>query len=559
MKYYLPVILVVWLCQTVNAQNKAEKFRLFVHVTKEGRKTKTDSYNLKDSSLYRSYIRDELYKLHSSGYLTANDSVAVSGNSINAYIWAGNRYKSGSDSIFDSGTFLGLTDNRKYYSLKKNQSECLEWIKAYENRGYPFVRIEADSLITDLHSISFRYQIYKGNYIVNDSVEIHGEKVLKQKFLIQYLQIYPGKPYSEKIYSQVIKNLNQLGFVSQSRPPDVWFGSDMARLNIYLKKKSANQFQGIVGIVPPSGNETKTTATGDVSLALTNTFGHADKMGINWKKYDRYGQQLDAEFVYPYLFYLPTGIDLRFKLLKKDSTYLTTEFRWGVPIYFQAGNHAGILYERKSSDILVENPGLFTSDFTRNAAGFYTKWNNYDRLLIPRKGAGLEIRALVGKKESVNRMTNELTAVSQSEFFEQSSYFSVSYPLSSLIGLKTDFSSGFISGPEILMNEMHRLGGYKSLKGFDEESIYVQNFASANAEVKIFIGEYSNVFAFYNQAYYRRFVPNDISDSPYGFGWGIELETPAGILSLVYALGKQFDNPIEIRNSKIHISLLNRF
>lgn len=559
MRQYCTALILLSLSLSLYSQGGKEQYRLYIHYLKENRRTTTEKINLKTPALVDGYIRNELFRLHSRGYLTAYDSVAGNENEVHAYIRTGPRYTATDDSIFVSGRFLDIMDNRRYYSYKRNQNGCAAWLKTYENKGYPFVRIEADSMITGGDTLSFRYQINKGPYIINDSISIHGDKVLKQKFLIQYLQIYPGKPYSEKTYKQAEKNLGQLGFVVQSRPPDIWFGTDKARLNLYLKKKSANQFQGIAGIVPPSGNETKTMVTGDVSLALNNTFGHADRMGVNWKKYDRYGQQLDAEFVFPYIFYLPTGVDLRFKLLKKDSSYLTTEFRWGLPFYFQAGNYAGILFERKSSDLLTENPGLYTADFKRNAAGIYIRWNNFDRLVIPRKGAGFELHALAGRKESLAILSEGVGSPVQNDFFEQSSLFTFCWPFSSLLGIKTGLSSGFISGQDILMNEMLRLGGYKSLKGFDEESIYVQNFVAANAEFKIFIGEYSNVFGFYNHAYYKRFVPTNISDSPFGFGWGIELDTPAGILSLVYALGRQFDNPIEIRSSKIHISLLNRF
>jgi hypothetical protein len=49
------------------------------------------------------------------------------------------------------------------------------------------------------------------------------------------------------------------------------------------------------------------------------------------------------------------------------------------------------------------------------------------------------------------------------------------------------------------------------------------------------------------------------ADYPLGFGAGINMQTRAGIFSLNYALGKQFDNPINVGNAKIHIGYINRF
>jgi hypothetical protein len=50
-----------------------------------------------------------------------------------------------------------------------------------------------------------------------------------------------------------------------------------------------------------------------------------------------------------------------------------------------------------------------------------------------------------------------------------------------------------------------------------------------------------------------------VRDTPFGFGAGISFETKAGIFSINYALGKQFNNPIELRSGKIHFGIVNYF
>jgi hemolysin activation/secretion protein len=65
---------------------------------------------------------------------------------------------------------------------------------------------------------------------------------------------------------------------------------------------------------------------------------------------------------------------------------------------------------------------------------------------------------------------------------------------------------------------------------------------------------------FYEQGWYENQVPEDlITDTPFGFGAGISFETKIGIFSLNYALGRQFNNPIEFRGSKIHFGFVNYF
>ncbi len=64
----------------------------------------------------------------------------------------------------------------------------------------------------------------------------------------------------------------------------------------------------------------------------------------------------------------------------------------------------------------------------------------------------------------------------------------------------------------------------------------------------------------YNQAWYKNeAVRNNNYDNPFGLGGGLTFETGAGLFTLVYAVGKQFENPIEYNRAKIHFGYINYF
>jgi hypothetical protein len=46
-----------------------------------------------------------------------------------------------------------------------------------------------------------------------------------------------------------------------------------------------------------------------------------------------------------------------------------------------------------------------------------------------------------------------------------------------------------------------------------------------------------------------------VIDRPFGFGVGFSVDTRAGIFTINYALGKQFDNPILFKSAKIHFGI----
>ncbi|MBK8584155.1 MAG: BamA/TamA family outer membrane protein [Bacteroidetes bacterium] len=120
--------------------------------------------------------------------------------------------------------------------------------------------------------------------------------------------------------------------------------------------------------------------------------------------------------------------------------------------------------------------------------------------------------------------------------------------------------SGLIFNDQLFTNELYRIGGLKSLRGFDEESIYASSFSIGKIEYRYLLEQNSFLFTFVNAAYYENKSRGfNLKDTPWGFGAGLNFETRIGIMSISYALGKQFDNPIYFKNGKIHFGIVNYF
>jgi outer membrane protein assembly factor BamA len=124
------------------------------------------------------------------------------------------------------------------------------------------------------------------------------------------------------------------------------------------------------------------------------------------------------------------------------------------------------------------------------------------------------------------------------------------------IGIK----AAAMQAENIFLNEAYRIGGNNSLRGFDEESIYATGYGIGNLEYRFLFEQNSYLFLFGNAAWYELNTKNDyVQDTPYGFGTGVSFQTKAGIFSISYALGKQFDNPILLRAAKVHFGIVSIF
>lgn len=125
------------------------------------------------------------------------------------------------------------------------------------------------------------------------------------------------------------------------------------------------------------------------------------------------------------------------------------------------------------------------------------------------------------------------------------------------MGFKTQGSIWLYKHQKIFKNELYRIGGLSTLRGFDEESIYASEYLIGSSEIRFLFEENSAFFAFYDQAYYKSIdVKND---NPAGFGAGIEFQTKAGIFTFSYALGSQLGNSVQFKTARVHFGFVNRF
>jgi hemolysin activation/secretion protein len=104
------------------------------------------------------------------------------------------------------------------------------------------------------------------------------------------------------------------------------------------------------------------------------------------------------------------------------------------------------------------------------------------------------------------------------------------------------------------------LGGFNSLRGFDELSIYASSYVISTAEFRFFTGTESFLNIFANGGWYEMSSQGGyFNETPLGLGTGINLKTQAGIFSVSLAIGWQNKITTQLQNSKIHIGYISTF
>ncbi|MCE9537757.1 MAG: BamA/TamA family outer membrane protein [Bacteroidetes bacterium] len=522
-------------------------------------------------------LRSVLFTCFDKAYLTASyDSLISDSLTLKAYLSFGSPYKWAllKNGNVDEGVLSEIGYREKLYNdqpiyykgVKRLQEKIITY---YENNGYPFASVRLDSIVISEGTIKAQLKLSKNSEEKIDSIIIRGTAKISPMYLYNYLGIKPGNLYNESKLKKVNTRIAEIPFIKSSKPANILFTNKFNKLILNLEKKQASQFNGIIGILPDN-NTGKIIFTGDVSLKLQNGIGRGELIDLNWRRLQTQTQDLKLRLVYPFVLRSPFGVDYNFKLYKKDTTFLDINQNIGLQYIFTGGNYFKIFYNNKTSTLL-STKGLEYSttlppnaDIQNNMYGIGLKYERLDYRLNPRKGFSFIGNASAGTKNiKINRKLNPVVYEKlklNSTQYNADIEASVFIPAMDRTTIKAGVQAAFLYGETIFQNELFRIGGLKTLRGFDEESIYASAFSIFTLEYRYILEQNSYLYVFGDGAYYEKnSINNLIHDTPIGFGAGISFETKAGIFSINYALGKQFDNPIQLRSGKIHFGIVNYF
>jgi hemolysin activation/secretion protein len=120
--------------------------------------------------------------------------------------------------------------------------------------------------------------------------------------------------------------------------------------------------------------------------------------------------------------------------------------------------------------------------------------------------------------------------------------------------------AGMVENEKLFLNDLFRLGGLRSLRGFNENFFFASHFATATLETRLLFEEQSYFFVFLDQGWVKyNLTNNEFLDTPTGLGIGLNLALEGGIFNFVYALGNSKLQPIGFQTSKIHLGYISRF
>ncbi len=543
------------------------------------------------------YVNQLPSQLQSKGYVTNSiDSLKIDSLSAYMVLFVGEQYRWAQlDARSVAPDLLNAVGWREKLFADKPMdfTQVQLWqdrfLTQLENTGYPFAKVYLDSLQLEAEKVFALLKVVKGPLYKIDSIRVYGNAKISGDYLQRYLDIPNSSIYNKQKLLGISKKIRELTYVEEEQPANLTMLGTGSVVNLYLKQKKSSQVNVLVGFLPNNDqlSSKKLLLTGEANILLKNALGSGETIGVNWQQIQVKSPRLNLLFQYPYLFHSPVGLDFTFDILRKDSSFVNINLQLGAQYTLNA-NQSGKLFIQRQQTFISSgsiNPAQIiqtrqlpeVGDVSSFNVGVDYELNTTDYRFNPKKGNEFRIITSIGTKTI--KKNNEIVTLKDPgdpSFDFDKLYDTIklkSYQLRARATLakyfplanqrstvKTAINAGAFQSGNIFRNELFQIGGYKLLRGFDEESQYLSHFAIATLEFRYLVGQNSFFYALADGGWGRNNSKNvKVNYTYFGTGLGLAFETKAGVFNLAWAVGKRNDTELNLRQSKIHFGFVNYF
>ena len=444
-----------------------------------------------------------------------------------------------------------------------------ELLDHFENSGFPFASINIESTFfyydstNDENLVDLYISFAKNQISTIDTVEIVGNTKTKDYVIKRNLRLEKGESYSQEKIDKIPAKLNRLHFFESVETPLYYFNSqNEGVLQVSVKERGTNSFDGIIGYIPSANDNDNGYLTGLANIKLRNLFGTGRALSFRWNKIDRYSQELELKYLEPWIFGLPLNVDLLLFQRQQDSSYVQRLLSGNLEFLTTESMSAALIFSQDYT--IPSNPetrGFTVYNSTSLISGVNLKIDTRDDLLVPTSGLFF-LNSYKYRSKKINGPM-EYIPDSMNTSPDQYSFeldFVVHYKIFNRQVPTIGFHIRELRGDNIEVSDMYRFGGTNTLRGYRENQFAGNRLLWTNLEYRYLLGRQSYVFLFTDiGCYLRDALPlldlPETSTIKVGYGLGITFETALGLLGVSYALasGDGFNNGL------IHFGIIGEF
>lgn len=515
----------------------------------------------KKTKKYKSYkdlilaIEDTLVLIKKQGFYDAkvnslirkdsfNYKVILNKNQMVEYIEISNK------SEFDENIVKILnkyTENGKLIRFKQIESVTKEITEILSEGGYPFGKVGFINYeLVNPTTIKLEMEIQYGSKRNIDKVIVKGYENFPKNFIKNIFK--PGKSNSldvDKALSLANK-IDKTGFARNIKDPEILFTKDSSSLYLYIDKIRRNTFDGFLSF-DTDENSGRINIEGYAKINLINTFNGGEKINFDFRSQKNQDRSLNSDVYIPYVFGTPLNLKYGLNLIQKDSSYTSNENLIDIDMIFgNIRSGLGLQTNKSTSEEAIENVENFKSKLI-NVFSEYIILDNSDQL-IPELFK-ISLRYGSGLKEQSGEKTN---------FSKYSVELHRKFNLSSKFKLQSSITRRKINSKNLVNNELLRFGGYNSIRGYDENSIFTDGYTLLKTSLNYYLNDTIYIYTIFDLANYSNEIL-DLDEDIYSGGLGFSSRTENGIISISYSKGNSWGNSFNLKNAKINVIFITFF
>lgn len=528
---------------------------------------------------------DILVSLSQEGYYLASiDSFKIQTNTqlnrgiIHFYITSGFRFII-NDVIWSSeDTLLGnYYDDieeitRKYINKPYNdliQKELYKSIlKIFENSGYPLCSVnttgfELDSLNRLEMGIQLQVDIHPGPFVKIAGLKLPDDSDINIKYLERNFRYKKNEVYNEERIARYTRILKRLDFIKNVKLPVLIMEDDsLFFLQLDYEEAPSTTFDGIIGYIPPPVNDPTQNGyfTGLINVNLKNLFTTGRRLSVYWQKPNQLSEEIRINYREPFLLGLPFHIGGSLNRLIRDTTYI--EWKYTLDAEFPFNENLTGLASFYKREVFPDSLASVVSRIPQTEA-IHTelgiRWDTRDDFYNPRTGLFLTALFDYGTQKNVGPeyLIKEDSLSDKTKVIKMTGNLGIFFPMWGNQVLAFNLHTVLIGyqGQKVRIPDMFWFGGATTVRGYRENQFYGEKVSWINSEYRFLLGSQSRFFAFTDFAYYNRNIPEFKEEFLVGYGMGIRIPSPLGVMQVDYGLAKG----LVFREGKIHFRLINEF
>ena len=202
----------------------------------------------------------------------------------------------------------------------------------------------------------------------------------------------------------------------------------------------------------------------------------------------------------------------------------------------------GIQYESESSENLEQLLKNNIETFSNNFYGIYFSFTKPRNDVFYFNKFHFEINPLFGRRKTASDISNQLKIKTNISYI---------WDINPRNSLYIRNETGYLNSNTYFSNELFRIGGANSIRGFNEQSIFTESFTFFNIEYRILTNSSSYLYTITD---FGQFSIQNKQKSAVSFGIGYFFNTKNSQININGAVGKNSSNTIDFKQVKLTVN-----